>query len=101
MNLLTVNQVAEKLSCAVSWVWQLSSRDPAFPEPFSIGMGDAGTRKGTRWVESEIDEWLLTRKQGGTASVNGNANPTPSSDQHGEPGRKVHSAAGQEVEAQS
>lgn len=62
MNLLTVQQLAAKLSCSVSYVWRLTQQDPTFPRPLQIGMGGERAR-GTRWVESAVNDWLLTKQQ--------------------------------------
>lgn len=62
MNLLTVKQVIDKLNCSRSFLWTLRKKDPTFPKPFAIGLGEERTR-GSRWVEAELDQWLLTRQQ--------------------------------------
>lgn len=37
-----------------STVWRMT-KDPTFPTPICVG-------RSVRWVQSEIEEWLLTRK---------------------------------------
>jgi predicted DNA-binding transcriptional regulator AlpA len=62
MNLLTIKQVAEKLSCHTSWVWQLSREVPEFPKPVSISIAAANPsgvgNRGRRWIDSDIDAWV-------------------------------------------
>ncbi len=89
MNLLTVKQVAAKLSCAVSYVYRLQQKDITFPKPMSIGMGDAKSR-GVRWIDQDVVEWLLTRKLK-TSEVLKN--------EDGRIGEDVHKSTGEEVAA--
>ena len=60
MNLLTVKQVSEKLSCSTSYIWALLKKDPAFPKPINIGVG-VERAKGTRWVDGAVSEWVLSK----------------------------------------
>lgn len=89
MNLLTAKQVATKLSCSVSYVWKLPHINPTFPKPLSIGSGQEQPRA-TRWVDSEVTDWLLTRKPK-TNEVLKNEN--------GRAGEDVHTGTGEEVAA--
>lgn len=89
MNLLTVKQVASKLSCAVSYVYKLQKTDKSFPKPLSIGMGSERSR-GVRWVEQDVTDWLLTRKQTTTEVLN---------NEDGRIGEDVHTGTGEEVAA--
>lgn len=63
MNLLTAKQVAARLSCSLSFVWKLAKEDPKFPKPIQIGTGAVGCARATRWVETALDDWLLTKQQ--------------------------------------
>ena len=87
MNLLTVKQVAEQLSCSRAFVYRLAKSDASFPKSMSIGMGEESQR-GVRWVAEELKEWLLTRKQ---KEVKPNENGRDSQD--------VHKSTGEEVAA--
>ena len=62
MNLLTIKQVSEKLSCSTSYIWALMKKDPAFPKPITIGVGSERA-KGTRWVDGAVSEWVLSKHQ--------------------------------------
>lgn len=90
MNLLTDKQVAQKLACAVSYVWRLSNQDPTFPQPVRLGDPD-GPRRGrvTRWVDTDIDNWL-GNKQTSKQEVQ---------DEDGRIGSHVHQDPRQEVAA--
>ncbi len=59
MNLLTVKEVSQRLSVAVSYVWRLSANDPNFPKPVHLG-DPQGPRRSrmTRWIEADITAWL-------------------------------------------
>jgi predicted DNA-binding transcriptional regulator AlpA len=91
MNLLTAKQVAEKLSCHISFVWTLSKEDPSFPPPLQIGKGTVRAR-GTRWVDSALDNWLLTKQQGADTAKE-------LQHEHGRIGADVHQDSGEEVSA--
>ncbi|MDR1509987.1 MAG: AlpA family phage regulatory protein [Synergistaceae bacterium] len=49
-------EVAEKLGCCKSTVWVWLKGNPAFPQPIRTGP------KSTRFRESEVDEYLESRK---------------------------------------
>lgn len=90
MNLLTVKQVAAKLSCAVSNVYRIQSLDPTFPKSISIGLGSARAR-GVRWADSELNAWLEQKVSNKTNEVLQNEN--------GRDGSDVHSSTREEVTA--
>lgn len=87
MNLLTVQQVATKLSCAPSFVWALNKNDPTFPKPIQIGLG-ASRARATRWFEEAVNNWLLTKQQ-----------PMEKDDDHRGTGSQVHPATAEESRA--
>lgn len=60
MKLLRDKQVAEKLACSQAHVWVLSTKHEGFPKPYKVSPNV------TAWADEEIDQWLLTRKQGET-----------------------------------
>jgi predicted DNA-binding transcriptional regulator AlpA len=92
MNLLTVKQVAAKLSVSVGHVWKLAQRDETFPKSFGIGMGGQRQR-GTRWIESQVDAWIADRyNQGASDGSNGDPTNEESLDDRGH-GREVHQPA--------
>lgn len=92
MNLLTVKQVAEKLSCAVSHVWLMLKKDPTFPKPISIGMGGEHAR-GTRWVDGAISEWMLAKHS------LANKNQEVLTDEDRRSGTQIHTDTREEVAA--
>jgi predicted DNA-binding transcriptional regulator AlpA len=92
MNLLTVKQVSEKLSCSTSYIWLLLKRDPAFPKPISIGGGEERAR-GTRWVDGAIHEWVQSKH------TTANDNNEVLTNENGRPGAEVHSDPREEVAA--
>lgn len=59
-NCLKVSEVAKKLGIGISTVWQKQSEDPAFPQSFSLFEGG----NTTRWLESDVDYYILARMQG-------------------------------------
>jgi predicted DNA-binding transcriptional regulator AlpA len=85
MNLLTGKQIAEKLSCSKAYIYVLLKKDPTFPRPMTIGLGMDSPR-GVRWVEEEITQWLLTRKN---IEVNPNEDGRFSEDLHPSEGEEV------------
>jgi|LauGreDrversion4_2_1035121.scaffolds.fasta_scaffold29377_7 predicted DNA-binding transcriptional regulator AlpA len=94
MNLLTVKQVSELLTCSTSYVWKLLRCDPSFPKPIQLGVGESRPRS-TRWVEGAVSQWLLAKHE--------EANPLTNSkvltNEHGRTGRELHKAPGEEVAA--
>lgn len=58
MNLIDVVRVAEKIYGSTSLVWKLLREDASFPKPVRL------SKRVTRWIESDIDAWVLTKKQG-------------------------------------
>lgn len=59
MQVLRVPAACKKLGdIGQATLWRLSKDDPAFPKPFKLSAGV------TVWDESELDAWLLTKKQG-------------------------------------
>ena len=58
MNLLTVEAVASALKVHKVTVWWLSRSDPTFPKPIKL------SDRITRWLESDLEDWVLRHKQG-------------------------------------
>lgn len=58
MNLLTVAAVASALKVHKVTVWRLSRSDPTFPKPIKL------SDRVTRWLESDLEDWVLRHKQG-------------------------------------
>jgi predicted DNA-binding transcriptional regulator AlpA len=52
MQLLTVKEVAAKLSIGVSTVWAKSKDADGFPQSFPF------SARQTRWIESEVDAYI-------------------------------------------
>ena len=57
MNLLTDKEVAKKLSIHQCTVWHWARNKPDFSKPIKL------YRMTTRWVEEEIEEWVLAHRQ--------------------------------------
>jgi predicted DNA-binding transcriptional regulator AlpA len=85
MKLLTDKQIADKLSCARSFVWVLAKR-PGFPKPLKLA-----PMKATRWVEAEIDAWIESMR--GRVETTGERNGANDTEPTGE---SVHRAAREE-----
>ena len=58
MNLLTVEDVASSLKVGKSTAWRLSRSDPTFSKPIKL------SDRITRWLESDLEDWVLRHKQG-------------------------------------
>lgn len=58
MNLLTVEAVASALKVHKVTAWRLSRSDPTFPKPIKL------SNRITRWLESDLEDWVLRHKQG-------------------------------------
>lgn len=50
-QLLSVRQVAERISFGRAWIYQMMS-DGKFPKPFQIG------ERAVRWTPEQIDTWV-------------------------------------------
>jgi len=57
---LNVNEVAAKLGSSDQFVWIKVRTDPTFPRPLKTGP------KSTRWLEHQLDAWLLAQLEGAT-----------------------------------
>ncbi len=91
MNLLTLKQVAAKLSVSPSYVCAIEKRDPTFPRSLRLGGPEVPLRaRVTRWVEADVEKWL-TNKQEVHNDSNGN--------EDGRSGPDVHQNSGEEVPA--
>lgn len=62
-KLLRVGEVAELLGCSKSYVYKLSHNSTTFPQPIILGPED-NRRSSSRWVLSEIEDWVNTRPRG-------------------------------------
>ena len=60
--------VKAKTSLSRSHIWKLEQAGQ-FPKRFNIGL------RGVRWIESDVDKWLLDRAQATTSHHA--QNPTP------------------------
>ena len=58
MNLLRVEDVASAVKVHRVTVWRLSRSDPTFPKPIKL------SDRITRWLESDLEDWVLRHKQG-------------------------------------
>jgi predicted DNA-binding transcriptional regulator AlpA len=59
-RLLRVGEVADLLGVSKSYVYKLSQNTPSFPKPIVLG-DESNRRSATRWVLTEIEEWVNTR----------------------------------------
>lgn len=57
VQLLNSKEVATKLGIAERTVWRHASVDQTFPKPVAVG-------RLKRWVESELDEWVMNQVSG-------------------------------------
>ncbi|MBA5689393.1 helix-turn-helix transcriptional regulator [Rugamonas apoptosis] len=64
MRCLKVGDVAQKLGIGVSTVWQKLKDDPTFPRSFPL----FGSGKATRWRETDIDNFIISRLQSAALS---------------------------------
>lgn len=55
-QMMTVTEVAEKLAIGKSTIWRKIKEVVGFPQPVYVGI------KSPRWYESDIDEWLFTKR---------------------------------------
>jgi prophage regulatory protein len=55
--LLTAEEVAKRVPYSVSSIYRLMAAGD-FPKSVSLGKGRTAT---TRWLEHEVDEWILSR----------------------------------------
>lgn len=62
-KLLRVGEVAELLGCSKSYVYKLAHNSTNFPQPIILGPED-NRRSSSRWVLSEIEDWVNTRPRG-------------------------------------
>jgi predicted DNA-binding transcriptional regulator AlpA len=61
MQLIDAKGVAKKLALHPRRIYELVRKDSTFPQPFRL------TCKALRWVESDVDSWINTKK--GEANV--------------------------------
>jgi len=62
-RLLRVGEVADLLGVSRSYVYKLSQNSDSFPKPIVLGPED-NKRSSSRWVLSEIEDWVNTRPRG-------------------------------------
>ena len=62
-RLLRVGEVADLLGVSRSYVYKLSQNSESFPKPIVLGPED-NKRSSSRWVLSEIEDWVNTRPRG-------------------------------------
>ena len=60
---LRVGEVADLLGVSRSYVYKLSQNSDSFPKPIVLGPED-NKRSSSRWVLSEIEDWVNTRPRG-------------------------------------
>ncbi|RJG11370.1 helix-turn-helix transcriptional regulator [Massilia cavernae] len=56
-QLLTVKQVARKLSISISGVWAKVQTDDGFPKPFKL------SAKQTRWIDTELNNFVMSKRE--------------------------------------
>jgi len=62
-RLLRVGEVAELLGVSKSYVYKLAHNSTSFPKPIVLGPDD-NRRSSSRWVLSEVEDWVNTRPRG-------------------------------------
>ena len=62
-RLLRVGEGADLLGVSRSYVYKLSQNSDSFPKPIVLGPED-NKRSSSRWVLSEIEDWVNTRPRG-------------------------------------
>lgn len=62
-RLLRVGEVADILGVSKSYVYKLSQTTDSFPKPIILG-DESNRRSSSRWVLSEIEDWVNTRPRG-------------------------------------
>lgn len=62
-KLLRVAEVAELLGVSKSYVYKLLQTTPEFPRPIVLG-SEHSKRSSSRWVLSEIEDWVNSRPRG-------------------------------------
>jgi len=62
-KLMRVSEVADLLGVSKSYVYKLAQTDPTFPLPIVLG-SEHSKRSSSRWVLSEIEEWVNSRPRG-------------------------------------
>lgn len=61
-RLLRVGEVADLLGVSRSYVYKLAQEEN-FPKPIVLG-DESNRRSSSRWVLSEIEDWVNTRPRG-------------------------------------
>ena len=62
-RLLRVGEVAELLGVSKSYVYKLAHNSTTFPKPIILGADD-NRRSSSRWVLTEIEDWVNSRPRG-------------------------------------
>jgi predicted DNA-binding transcriptional regulator AlpA len=62
-RLLRVGEVAELLGVSKSYVYKLAHNSTTFPKPIILGPDD-NRRSSSRWVLTEIEDWVNSRPRG-------------------------------------
>jgi len=62
-RLLRVGEVADLLGVSKSYVYKLSQNSTSFPQPIVLG-DPQDRRSSTRWVLTEIEDWVNSRPRG-------------------------------------
>jgi predicted DNA-binding transcriptional regulator AlpA len=62
-RLLRVGEVADLLGVSRSYVYKLAQNTADFPQPVVLGADD-NKRSSSRWVLSEIEDWVNSRPRG-------------------------------------
>lgn len=62
-RLLRVGEVADILGVSRSYVYKLAQNSTSFPKPIILG-DESNRRSSSRWVLTEIEDWVNTRPRG-------------------------------------
>jgi predicted DNA-binding transcriptional regulator AlpA len=62
-RLLRIGEVADLLGVSRSYVYKLAQTHEDFPKPIVLG-DETNRRSSSRWVLSEVEDWVNTRPRG-------------------------------------
>ena len=62
-RLLRVGEVARMLGVSKSYIYKLSAQQADFPQPLVLG-DENHKRSSSRWVLTEIEDWVNSRPRG-------------------------------------
>lgn len=64
MNMLSIKDIADKFGMAKAAAYRIYVKDETFPAPIRL------STRTLRWLESDIDAWLMTKRGPETVPAN-------------------------------